>query len=162
MRESKQERFKRLAEARVNKILSMLRLLGNCSFKGTYEYTEEQVEKVFQKLQSELDCTYQRFKSAVKAKGRFSLSDDLITAPQYPSVCLTLPDGSQLRADAVDDENFPAVNIWLQTPDEDEKSVCFVEYNTQRDAGKELCIGVCSSDSDDPYFYESFNNGKVS
>ena len=39
MKESKQERFKRITEARVNKILSMLRLLGNCSFKGTYEYT---------------------------------------------------------------------------------------------------------------------------
>ena len=161
MKESKNERFKRLAEARVNKILGMLKLLGNCSFKGTYEYTDEQVEKVFQKLQTELERTYQRFKSATNGKGRFSLSDAQEVEHEFPSVLLTLPDGSRLRADAVDDENFPAVNVWLQTTDsEEEKSVCFVEYNTQRETGKELCIGVCGSDSDDPYFYESFNRVK--
>ena len=58
MKESKESRFKRIVEARVNKITAMLRLLGNCSFKGNYEYSDEQVEKVFQKLQRELTKTY--------------------------------------------------------------------------------------------------------
>lgn len=31
MRESKPDRFRRVAEARVNKIIKMVRLLGNCS-----------------------------------------------------------------------------------------------------------------------------------
>ena len=161
MKETKQERFKRLAEARVNKILKMFKLLGNCSFKGTYEYTEEQVEKVFQRLQTEFNRTFQRFNT--QGTGRFTLSDDPEPEHEFPSVYLTLPDGSILKAVAVDDKFFPAVDIWLQPPDgEDEKSVCFVEYNTERESGKELCIGVCNSDSEDPYFYESFYKDKSS
>ena len=46
-RESKEARFRRLAEARVNKIISMLRLLGNLSWKGTYDYSNEQVEQIY-------------------------------------------------------------------------------------------------------------------
>ena len=34
--ESKKERFVRIAEARTNKIIDMIRLLGNCSSKATY------------------------------------------------------------------------------------------------------------------------------
>lgn len=34
--ETKADRFRRLAEARVNKIIKMIRLLGNCSGKGVY------------------------------------------------------------------------------------------------------------------------------
>ena len=35
-KESKEERFRRLAEARVNKIIPMIRLLGNLSNTGIY------------------------------------------------------------------------------------------------------------------------------
>lgn len=37
MNESKTDRFRRVAEARVNKIIKMIRLLGNCSGTGVYE-----------------------------------------------------------------------------------------------------------------------------
>ena len=37
MKESKIDRFRRVAEARVNKIIKMIRLLGNCSETGVYE-----------------------------------------------------------------------------------------------------------------------------
>ena len=40
MKESKIDRFRRVAEARVNKIIKMIRLLGNCSGTGVYEYTD--------------------------------------------------------------------------------------------------------------------------
>lgn len=158
MKESKNERFKRLAEARVNRILDMLKLLGNCSFKGTYEYTDEQVEKVFQKLQSELDKTHKLFRSG-SGHGRFSLSDNEENRSEFPCIFLNLPDGTRLRASAVDDENFPAINVWLQScANEDEQSIAFVEYNSEREKGKELCVGVCNSESSDPYFYASFNS----
>lgn len=42
-KESKEDRFRRLAEARVNKILQLFRLLGNLSWTGTYAYTRDQV-----------------------------------------------------------------------------------------------------------------------
>lgn len=38
MKETKNARFRRVAEARVNKIIRMLRLLGNCSGTNTYAY----------------------------------------------------------------------------------------------------------------------------
>lgn len=157
MKENRQDRFRRIAEARVNKIISMLKLLSNCSFQGNYQYTEEQVEKIFQTLQGELDKVKSRYVAALHGIGRFSLTENYYKDDSaYPSVILQLPDGTRLRASAVDDENFPAINIWLQTEGE-EQSVAFVEYNSQRERGKELCIGVCNSASDDPYFYESFN-----
>lgn len=37
MKESKIDRFRRVAEARVNKIIKMIRLLGNCSGTSVYQ-----------------------------------------------------------------------------------------------------------------------------
>ncbi|MDQ0204127.1 hypothetical protein J2S01_001849 [Pectinatus haikarae] len=37
--EIKYERFVRIVEARTNKIIDMIQLLGNCSNAATYEYT---------------------------------------------------------------------------------------------------------------------------
>lgn len=48
--ESKRERFVRLAEARTNKIIDMLKLLGNCSNSNVYEYTKADVEKSLEQL----------------------------------------------------------------------------------------------------------------
>ena len=53
-KETREERFRRLAEARVNKLLQLFRLLGNLSWTGTYAYTREQVEQIFTTLQLEL------------------------------------------------------------------------------------------------------------
>lgn len=64
----KQADFKRLAEARTNKIIDMLGLLGNLSNKSHYEYTEEQVEALFNAIQSELEIQRQRFKDASPRK----------------------------------------------------------------------------------------------
>ena len=68
----REERFKKIAEKRVNKILEDLRLLGNCSNKGNYEYTEEEVKKIF----SAIDKEYQKCKNkfyGIKDKERFKL-----------------------------------------------------------------------------------------
>ena len=47
MKETKNARFRRVAEARVNKIIRMLRLLGNCSGTNTYAYDADAVEQIF-------------------------------------------------------------------------------------------------------------------
>lgn len=41
MNESKKEKFIRIAEARTNKIIDMIRLLGNCSNTSTYDYSKD-------------------------------------------------------------------------------------------------------------------------
>lgn len=54
MIESKRDRFIRIAEARTNKIIDMLRLLSNCSNKGNYDYTEEDIRQIFNAIEHEV------------------------------------------------------------------------------------------------------------
>ena len=48
------ERFVRLAEARTNKIIDMIQLLGNCANANTYEYTQQDVDQIFSAIEAEL------------------------------------------------------------------------------------------------------------
>ena len=71
--ESKRERFIRIAEARTNKILEMLRLLGNCSSKSNYEYTDTDVKKIFNALEKELKNTKNKFLGIEGQEEKFTL-----------------------------------------------------------------------------------------
>lgn len=75
---------------------------------------------------------------------------------EFPSVELTLPDKSVLRATAVEDENFPAIEITLTSKDGKTDKVCFVEYNPERENGSEVCIGVYNSKDDETVYYDSY------
>lgn len=59
--ETKSEKFKRLAEGRTNKILKYINLLGNLSNSSNYEYTEEEVKKIFNVIEKELKITKSKF-----------------------------------------------------------------------------------------------------
>ena len=73
--ESKHDKFVRLAEARTNKIIDMLQLLGNCANSSVYEYTQEEVEEIFQALDQEVREAKKKFTKAEPEKAaRFSLS----------------------------------------------------------------------------------------
>ena len=72
-KETKEERFIRIAEARTNKILHKLRLLGNCSNKANYEYTDEDVKKIFGVLEKELKNTRMRFQETSNSESKFTL-----------------------------------------------------------------------------------------
>jgi hypothetical protein len=50
---SREERFKIVASRRVQEILNKMRLLRNCSNKSNYEYTDEQVGKIFKTIDEE-------------------------------------------------------------------------------------------------------------
>ena len=71
--EAKRDRFVRIAEARTNKILEMMRLLGNCSSKAYYEYTEEDVKQIFSALEKELKITKNRFLGLDAKDEKFTL-----------------------------------------------------------------------------------------
>jgi hypothetical protein len=60
-RRDKAEAFRRLATQRTNAVLEKLRILGNCSNRGLYEYTDEDVRKIFRMIQSELNKTRAKF-----------------------------------------------------------------------------------------------------
>ena len=61
VKETKRERFVRLAEARTNKIIDMIKLLGNCSSTANYEYTEADIKKIFGAIEQELKNTKAKF-----------------------------------------------------------------------------------------------------
>ncbi len=72
--ETKREKFVRLAEARTNKIIDMLQLLGNCSNVGAYDYTQQDIDKIFSAIEVEMREAKKRFsKIESKKSSRFSL-----------------------------------------------------------------------------------------
>ncbi|MDB5825471.1 MAG: hypothetical protein JWR21_4175 [Herminiimonas sp.] len=58
---SKREKFVELAEARVNRALKDLQLIGNLSNRSAYEFSEGDVKKMFAVLQKSLDSARSRF-----------------------------------------------------------------------------------------------------
>ena len=72
--ENKRDKFVRIAEARTIKIISMLRLLGNCSNQSVYEYSDKDVQKIFAAIENATADAKRRFKSSPeKSKKLFSL-----------------------------------------------------------------------------------------
>lgn len=59
--ETRHERFRRVASKRTNDILEKIRILGNCSNKSSYEYTEEEVNKIFSEIDKQLKLTKAKF-----------------------------------------------------------------------------------------------------
>lgn len=70
--ESKRDRFKRIAENRTNKIINMIDLLGNCSNKNNYEYTDEDIKNIFNAIESSLKMSKMKF-AEKQEKGKFKL-----------------------------------------------------------------------------------------
>ena len=68
----KEERFIRIAENRTNKIINMIRLLGNCANTNNYQYTNNQVDRIFKAIEKELDITKKKY-AINQSNERFSL-----------------------------------------------------------------------------------------
>ncbi len=64
--ESKADCFVRLAVARVNRLLNGIDTLGKLSNRASYEYTDEQVAKMFTALREVIDETEAKFKPKEK------------------------------------------------------------------------------------------------
>lgn len=159
-KENKDARFRRLAVARVNKILQLFRLLGNLSWTGTYAYTREQVEQIFTTLQRELAQTKMRFLQTQKqGKKRFSLSgvcetDDSASKAEHPAFVIPLPDGSYLRAVGFGNTDYPCINIyWDNGVNLPTETLCFAEYNPEKDGNQQVCIGAYCAEQEDTTYY---------
>ena len=158
MRESREDRFRRVAEARVNKIIKMVRLLGNCA-GAAYAHTPEQVEQIFHVLEAELQQAKERY--AIPAgKRRFTLSDSAQseeTKPIPPTISLPLPDETHLKAVAYAGESYPGINVyWVHGAEASEDLICFAEYNPERSEDHGLCIGAYQSDREDTTYYQPY------
>lgn len=71
VKETKDQKFKRIAASRTNSVLEQLRLLGNTSNRQLYSYSQEDVNKIFAAIERQLKATKSRFRSAHKKE--FSL-----------------------------------------------------------------------------------------
>lgn len=65
--ETKNEKFVRIASPRVNAVIDKLDILSNCA-SSNYEYTEEQVENMFQAIRDAVDNCYSQFQPKVKSE----------------------------------------------------------------------------------------------
>ena len=70
--ETKTDRFKRIASKRTEKVLDSLRKLGNCSNKGVYSYSDEDVSKIFSAVDSEVKRIKVLFNTKAKSN-KFTL-----------------------------------------------------------------------------------------
>ena len=73
MSETKREKFIRIAEARTNKIINMVKLLGNCSNKAVYDYTKEDVKIIFSAIEEELRNSKAKFDTTDSENKKFKL-----------------------------------------------------------------------------------------
>lgn len=64
--ETRKEKFIRLATYRTNLVLEKLRILGNLSNKTNYDYTDEEVTKIFNAIESHLRITKILFQKGSK------------------------------------------------------------------------------------------------
>ena len=71
MKNQKRERFVKIAEARTNKIIKMIKLLSNCSNRSAYEYDNNDVKQIFSGLEKELRQA--KLKFTQNEKDRFKL-----------------------------------------------------------------------------------------
>ncbi len=68
--ESKEEAFQRLATKRTNAVLQRIRVLGHCSNPQLYEYSEEDVKKIFHVIEKELKVVKTKFQNSTKSEFR--------------------------------------------------------------------------------------------
>jgi len=61
MARDKRAKFVELAQSRVNKAISHIRLIGNLANRTNYEFDDEDARKIIKALQRELDALKARF-----------------------------------------------------------------------------------------------------
>ena len=72
MEETRKERFKRIASKRTNEVLDKIRILGNCANKSSYDYTDEEVNKIFFEIDKQLKLIKARFEYSFYPSGRIA------------------------------------------------------------------------------------------
>jgi hypothetical protein len=69
----KADRFHRVAERRTNNAIEEIRKLGNCGNKQNYLYTEDEVRKVFEAIEKEIESAKSKFPYFKEKSRKFSL-----------------------------------------------------------------------------------------
>ncbi len=70
--ETKREAFLRLAERRTNAVLERLRVLSNCANPYAYEYSDEDVQKIFRAIDQEVRGAKMKFQQSRRRSFKLS------------------------------------------------------------------------------------------
>ena len=69
----KSDKFRELAESRVNRAINMIRLIANLGNKAHYDYSSEQANKIVKALEAEVKNVRVKFNSKRRSTEEFSL-----------------------------------------------------------------------------------------
>ena len=73
--ESKHDCFVRIAEARTNKRLNMIRLIGNLAVYNNYEYSKEEIDQIFTVIEEALLVAKKKFEEKSDENKIFKLKE---------------------------------------------------------------------------------------
>lgn len=59
--DKKREAFRRLAARRTSAALERLRILGNCANRQLYEYSDDEVQRIFRAIEKEVRAAKAKF-----------------------------------------------------------------------------------------------------
>lgn len=62
--ETPRDRFLRLATIRTNSVLRDIRILGNCSNRYVYQYSDTEVNRIFSEIEKALKDTKAKFRTS--------------------------------------------------------------------------------------------------
>ena len=72
--DKKRQRFINLASHRTNEVIKRIKILGNCANKSTYEYSDEDIKKIFTVIDSQLRDTKAKFRGEQQKEKKFQLT----------------------------------------------------------------------------------------
>lgn len=75
-KETKNERFRRLAASRGDRLIREIQLLGNLSNRKNYSYNTDEVERLFGPIEEELQRVRRLFGDDMGTKGRIRFDDE--------------------------------------------------------------------------------------
>ena len=59
--QNKRERFKRLASTRTSEVLKRIKILSNCANRSAYDYSEEEISKIFSAIDKAVKDSRSKF-----------------------------------------------------------------------------------------------------
>jgi len=66
--ETKNEAFRRLATKRTNAVIDKLRVLGHCANPWLYDYTDDDVKKIFRAIEADLRIVKAKFRDSSQSE----------------------------------------------------------------------------------------------
>lgn len=73
--EAKREAFVRLAEKRTNAVIEKLRILSNCANPYAYNYSEQDIKRIFDAIDEEVKAVKAKFQQSKRPKKQFRLGN---------------------------------------------------------------------------------------